>query len=210
MTTPGSGPQPPEQPQPAQPAWGAPSQPGQPEQQWGQPAQPAQPGQQWGQPGQQPGQQWGQPGQQPGQQWGQPGQQPGQPGQPWAPPAGPGAPEGAHAFGQPVQQSKKRKWIPAVGGVVAVAAVAVVGNSLLGGGDPDIGDCVKPDGDSFDVVDCSSDDAQAKVIGTDDDMTYDEMMSNDAACTKFPEATVVLWSGADEDEDGHVYCATDV
>jgi hypothetical protein len=81
--------------------------------------------------------------------------------------------------------------------------------SFLGGGDPEVGDCVKPDGASFEKVDCEDSDAEAKIVGTDDDMTGTAFDAADPAdlCTEIPSTTVVLWSGTDNEENGHVYCA---
>jgi len=204
VSTPGSGgPQPPEQ---------DPSQFGQA---WGQqpPAGPPQGGQQpWGgapqQPGQ-PGQQWGAP-QQPGQpqQWGAP-QQPGQPGQPWGAPQGPG---GAQAVGQP--QKPKRKVLQIV--LAVLAAIVVLGalSTFLGAGDPEVGDCLHEKSlTEYETVDCDSDDAQYRVEGTDEDMTYNELedaVANETACSSVDDWTYALWLGEDEDEDGKVFCTTDV
>jgi hypothetical protein len=221
VSTPGSGgPQPPEQDpsQPGQPAgWGQQPPAGQPypgQQPTGEPYA-GQPGQPY--PGQQPpaGQSWGapqQPGypQQPG--FGQPGYpQPGYPQQPGTPQ--PFGATGAQAFGAPAPQKPKRKWLPIVGGVIALIVVLSVLTNVLGGGDPKVGDCIQQTGDSdFETVDCDSSDAERKVVGIDDDMTGDEFRDAPAEqlCTDFPDTTFVLWSGSDESEDGHVYCTTDV
>jgi hypothetical protein len=165
--------------------------------------------------GQQPpaGQPWGAP--QVGQPY--PGQQ--QPQQPWGaqqPPAGQpwgGAqppPSGAHAFGQP--EKPKRKWLPIVGGVVAVLVVLGALTNFLGAGDPEVGDCIHQTGVSgFDTVDCDSDDADFRIVGTDADMTGEEFDGTDVneLCGDFQNATSVLWYGTDNAEDGHVYCAED-
>jgi hypothetical protein len=197
VSTPGAGgPQPPEQ---------DPNQPGQPAS-WGhQP--PADQSAGWGQqpPAGQP-----YPGQQPQQPWGAP--QPGQPpafGQPqgFGQPQAFGQPQG---FGQPEQPAKpKRKWLPIVGGVVGLIVVLSALGSFLGAGDPEIGDCVKPDGSSFEKVDCDDDAAQAKIVGTDDDMTGVEFDATDVneLCTEVPSATVVLWSGTSNEDNGKVFCA---
>jgi hypothetical protein len=213
VSTPGSGgPQPPEQ---------DPSQPGRPGG-WGQqpPAGQPYPGQQpVGQPypGQQPvGQPY--PGQQPvGQPY--PGQQPAAGQQPWGTPQQPGTPppfggSGAQAYGQPAAPQKpKRRWLPIVGGVIALIVVLGALANFLGAGDPEVGDCIQQTGDSdFTTVDCDSSDAERKVVGVDDDMTGDEFRDAPAEqlCVDFPETTFVLWSGSDESKDGHVYCTTDV
>jgi hypothetical protein len=152
----------------------------------------------------------------PGQPY--PGQQP-PAGQPWGAPPQPGAPQpfgatGAQAFGQPdAPQKPKRKWLPIVGGIVALLVVLAALTSFLGGGDPKVGDCIQQTGASdFKTVDCDSSDAERKVVGVDGDMTGDAFRDAPAEdlCTDFPETTFVLWSGSDESEDGHVYCTTDV
>lgn len=60
-------------------------------------------------------------------------------------------------------------------------------------------------------MDCGSADAQYEVVGTDEDMTGDEFdaTSADEICTGVPPATVVLWSGGAQDQDGKVFCAVD-
>jgi len=206
VSTPGSGgPQPPEQ---------DPSQSGQP---WGQQPPTGQPGQpqpgqpQPGQPGQQP---WGAP-QQPGQppQFGAP-QQPGQPGQPWGAPQGPGTPQGpggAQAFGQPQPAPAKRnKLLPIIGGLVALVVAASLLFSLFGGGDPDVGDCIRQESfTEVEIVDCDSDEAEYKVLATDGEMTGDEFdaASVEELCTDESETTGIFWLGEDQAEDGTVYCA---
>ena len=194
MSTPGSGPQPPEQ-NPGQPGQGA-----------GRGQQPP-----TGQPV--PGQPWDAPQGAAGQQpWGAP--QPDQPGQqPWgAPPAGqqPWGATGAQAYGQPEQPAKKsRTWLPIVGGVLVLLVVLALLSTFLGGGDPEVGDCVTPDGNSFATVDCDSDDAQEEIVGTDDDLTGEEFYASDPneLCLDYPTATSVLWWGSEQDEDGKVYCS---
>jgi hypothetical protein len=199
VSTPGPGGQPPEQnPDPSgqPPGWGQQPPAGQPDapQQWATP-QGASGEQSWSAPQGGPGQQPGFAGQQPGQFPGQfPGQQPGQP-----------------AFGAPAQPNKKKKWLPIVGGIVAVLVVVVVLSTFLGGGEPKVGDCIQPDGSSYATVDCGSADAQYRVVGTDADMTGDEFDATPAEemCTAVPSASVVLWSGSSKDEDGKVFCAAD-
>ena len=208
MSTPGSGPQPPEQ-NPSQPGQGT---------GWGQEpptgqSAPGQPGPPWDAPQGAAGQP-GQPGQQP---WGapQPGQQPpagqfdaGQPGQqPWGAPQGA---TGAQALGPSAQSAKKSpRWLPILGGVLALVVVLGLLTTFLGGGDPEVGDCVTPDGNSFATVDCDSGDAQEKIVGTDDDLTGDEFYAADPneLCLDYPTATSVLWWGSEQDEDGKVYCS---
>ncbi|WP_179966109.1 hypothetical protein [Modestobacter altitudinis] len=193
MSTPGAGgPQPPEQdPSEAGRSAG-----------WGQQPSADSPAG-WGQqpptgastPGQQP---WGPP---------QPGQlQPGQP-QQFGQPQAFGQPGGAQAFGEPPKRSSKL--LPILGGVVALVVALGLLFSFLGAGDPEVGDCVKPDGSSFETVACDDDEAQAKIVGTDTEMTGDAFDAADVndLCTEVPSATAVLWWGTSNDEDGKVYCA---
>lgn len=213
MSTPGAGgPQPPEQ-DPSQAgrsaAWGQ-QPPADAPTGWGQqpPAAAPAPGQPWGpppQPGQpQPGEQFGQQFGQPQQPWGPP---PGQPGQQYGQPQAFGGPGGAQAYGEPPKKS--RKLVPILGGVAALVVALGALFSFLGAGDPEIGDCVKPDGSSFETVACDDDEAQAKIVGTDDDMTGDAFDAADVndLCTEVPSATAVLWWGTSNSEDGTVYCA---
>jgi hypothetical protein len=148
------------------------------------------------------------------QQWsapqGTPGQFPGQPGQPGQFPGQfPGQPAGAQAYGAPAEPKKKNKVLQIIGAIAAVIVALVVLTTFLGGGDPEVGDCIKPDGTSFEKVDCDANDAEAKIVGTADDMTGTEFDASDVneLCTNVPSATVVLWSGTDQDKDGKVFCA---
>lgn len=218
MSTPGRGsPQPPEQDphQPGQPGpWGQ-----QPPAGWGQQPPAGEPAG-WGQP---PG---GQPqagssawsGQQPDgrenvtqpQQFG-----PGQFGPPQL-----GQPQfGQPQFGQPqyappqgvARQKPKRKWLPIVAGVVGLIVVLNLVRGLMAG-DPEGGDCIRQTEQSgLDTVDCSSDEAEFRILGTDADMTGEEFDATDPdeLCGDFAEATSVFWYGSDE-SDGTVYCAEDV
>ncbi|WP_369139021.1 LppU/SCO3897 family protein [Modestobacter versicolor] len=200
MSTPGSGgPQPPEQ-TPGQSGGAA---------GWGQQPPAGQP-----YPGQQPQQPWGTPGQQPpAEGYGQPAGQPYGAPQFGAQPDG-GQPGGATPFGQPAEPAKpKRKWLPILGGVLALLVVLGALTTFLGAGDPEVGDCIQQtDASEFDVVDCDSEDAQYKIEGTDAEMTGDEFNAAEDAslCEDVPSTTFVLWSGTDESKDGNVYCASDV
>lgn len=161
---------------------------------------------------------------------------PGQPGQPTAfglPPTGqppqPGQPlqsgppqqfgqqppwVGEQAPGQaPPEPGKSRtQKVLAIAGAAVVGAVAVVGLfNLLGGGAPEIGDCISQAGVSeFETVDCDSDDAQYRVVGTDDDMTEADFEADPDTCFDVAEATVALWSGTDMGVPGQVFCAAPV
>jgi hypothetical protein len=159
----------------------------------------------WGQPGQQPYQ--GQPGQgEPAYQC-QPGQQPLQQGQPaWIPPQGPGVP------GQPERKSSvvKKVVLPVVGGLVALG---LAGSAFgLIGGDPEVGDCVRMQGEtSFDSVDCGSDEAQFRITGIDDqELNQTEFKETDEVCVDFESSEVALWIGDMVTEPGTIYCAAPV
>ena len=97
-----------------------------------------------------------------------------------------------------------------------MALVVVFGllRTFLGAGDPEVGDCLQQSGLSeFETVDCDSAEAQYRVEGTDEDMTYGEMESrvnDDSACPDVNNWTVALWVGEDEAEEGKVFCVTDV
>jgi hypothetical protein len=144
-----------------------------------------------------------------------------QPQQPWGAPQQPGGPQafgqqpgGVQPFGQPQQPEKpKRKWLPIIGGLVALIVVLGALTTFLGGGEPEVGDCLKAESSTeFSTVGCDSDDAQYRVEGTDQDMTYAEMeaaVNEDSACPDVENWTVALWVGEDETKDGHVYCVTD-
>ncbi len=198
MTTP----QDPNQPQ----GWGQ-QQPG-PGQQPPQ-GQPSNPAGQYGQPqpGQpQPGQpQLGQPQGQPpqGQPWNNQQGQP-QQGQPWA---------GANASGS--AEPKKNDWKKRLP-LVLVLIVVAVGFALFRNGvfasDPEVGDCIRADGTSYETVDCDSGDAEYRIVGTDDDMTQAEFYADPATCADVAAESsgVALWSGSDADGDGNVYCAVSV
>ena len=148
------------------------------------------------------------------------GQQPGQPGQPyqpfeqqpgqqsgaWTPPQG-----GASPFGEPQKKSGLKKVLPIVGGVVVAGVVGVGALGMFGMGEPEVGDCVKgATGTDVETVDCSSDEAEAKVVGVEkEEMTYSEFMANDV-CLDFASAQSAIWYGTDEAQDGTVYCAEPV
>jgi hypothetical protein len=125
-----------------------------------------------------------------------PGQQPGQPA--WQPPQ----PEAA-----PKSRAKK---VMAIGGPIVGAAVVGVASltGFFGVSDPEVGDCVKQSGaESWDVVDCGSDEAQYKVVGQDEkQLTYPEFQSSSDICSSFATAEYSLWIGPDGNL-GTVYCA---
>jgi hypothetical protein len=131
-----------------------------------------------------------------------PAGQPGTPGQAWAPPQ-----QGAPAA-EPEKKGAK-KWLPVAGGV-AVAGVVGLGSltGWFGIGDPKVGDCVLTTGaTSFEVVDCSSEEAEFKIVGVEkDQQTYPDFEEDLEVCEDFATAEIALWTGEVESE-GTVTCA---
>jgi hypothetical protein len=121
-------------------------------------------------------------------------------------------PFGQSPSGEPQRAGRPRKWLPIIGGVVGLIVVLNLVRGFASG-DPEVGDCVQDSGSSgFDTVDCDSDDAQFRILGTDEDMTGAEFDATDPneLCGDFADATSVFWYGSDNDSDGTIYCATDV
>jgi hypothetical protein len=139
----------------------------------------------------------------------------------WAPPA-PGAavPPPGWVPGPPVPPARVRR-SPARVLRVAVPVVAAVGIGVLrvtgvwgGASDPQVGDCVHTTGGEssfgFDVVDCTAENAQYRIVGTDPErVTSADFREDDGLCSSVAATEVVLWSGQDPDE-GTVYCAAGV
>ncbi|MGY2065679.1 hypothetical protein [Blastococcus sp. SYSU DS0619] len=169
-------------------------------------------GQQPGQPG--PHGQVGQPGAY-GQQPGQAGpyqpfdQQPGQPAGGWVPPQG-----GATPVGQPEQKGgAAKKVLLAVGGVLVALVVVGLLVSMLGRTEPEVGDCLRNAvGENVEFVDCDSADAEARIVGIDEqELDYAEFNNPETlVCADFPEALDAVWVGEDQEEPGTVYCAAPV
>jgi len=131
-------------------------------------------------------------------------------------PTGPGWTPGPPLPETPARRSGPRSRLVRVGAPIAVAVVvgALRVSGVWGGADdPQVGDCVRTSNasdTSFDVVDCSSKDAQYEVVGTDPEkLTSKDFETDDSLCSSVPATTVVLWSGTDPDE-GSVYCAAPV
>ncbi|MGY2001766.1 hypothetical protein [Blastococcus sp. SYSU DS1024] len=176
--------------------------------------QPGQPGQYgeaapYGQPSQYgQGAPYGQPGQ-PGQPY-QPFDQSGHPGQPaggWIPPQG-----GATPMGQPEQQGGgARKVLLAVGGVLVALVAAGLLFTMLGAGEPEVGDCVANfAGEEVEVVDCDAAGAEGRIVGIDEqELDYQEFMDQDV-CLEFETAIGAIWMGEDEAQPGTIYCAEPV
>ncbi|MQA35314.1 LppU/SCO3897 family protein [Modestobacter roseus] len=137
------------------------------------------------------------------QSWGQqpPAGQPHQ--QAWA------AGDPAAGATAPTQKTSGGKVKAIIGGLVALVVVLGAASFLLGAGDPEVGDCMQQTGPTeFDVVDCSSSDAEFRVVGTAEDMTEDafDAASGEELCGRFQEADSALWYGLGD--SGHVYCTT--
>lgn len=167
-------------------------------------------GQQPGQPGQPGG--YGQPGPY-GQQPGRPGpyqpfdQQPGRPAGGWVPPQG-----GATPVGRPDDKGgAARKVLLAVAGVLVALVVVGLLVSMLRAAEPEVGDCVRsPAGEEVEIVDCDSADAEARIVGIDQQaLDFDEFMAQEV-CLDFPNALNAVWVGDDRGEPGTIYCAEPV
>ena len=135
------------------------------------------------------------------------------------PPATGAVPPQAWTPGPPLAETPARRSRPKALRVVVPVVVAVgIGvlrlTGVWGGADaPSVGDCVHPTGSSgtsFDVVDCSSKNAQYKVVGIDPKkMTSKDFQADDSLCSSVPETQVVLWAGQ-ATEEGTVFCAAPV
>jgi hypothetical protein len=134
-------------------------------------------------------------------------QPPGQPYQQWGPDqqqlATPPVPA-------PAGKSKGKK-IASIAGAVAGG----LGAWRLTGGfadDPGVGDCVQMQGEtSFDVVDCSSADAQYKIVGKDEKkQSYESFQADDSVCSGFAEAEAAFWTEDAIGADGTTWCAVPV
>jgi hypothetical protein len=135
----------------------------------------------------------------------QPPAQPGQPYQQWGPDQQPATPP------VPAPAKSKGKKIASIAGAVVVAG-GLAAFRLTGGfgaGDPSVGDCVQMQGETdFEVVDCTSADAEYKVVGIDQkEQTFVDSQNDPETCAKFPEWEVALWIGDTLTEPGTTYCA---
>lgn len=101
----------------------------------------------------------------------------------------------------------RRKWPAVVGGVVVLAGLGTAGALFANAGQPEAGDCISPTSDSFDVVECDSDDAQFEITGKQaGQQTYQTFQTDPDTCAEFPGTEFAAWYGADG-EQGDVYCA---
>jgi hypothetical protein len=127
---------------------------------------------------------------------------PSQPAQPADPAAGQPVPP------QPEPKSGLKKLLAVGGPIVGAGLVGVASlTGFFGAGDPEVGDCVQENGDSWDVVDCGSAEAQFKVIGVEgEQQSYNDFQDDPKTCTDFPKAQFFMWIGPDG-ALGTVYCA---
>jgi hypothetical protein len=105
--------------------------------------------------------------------------------------------------------SKVGKWVGIAAGVVAVLIIGILALAFLGG-DPEVGDCLREDGEELAVVDCDDSDAAWRLVGIQDgEQSYDEYLNDPETCADFlPEAIQSFWVGENGDETGQgaVYC----
>lgn len=113
----------------------------------------------------------------------------------------------------PAQKSGAKKWASLAGSLVVVGvggAYALTGG--FGIGAPEVGDCVQELADAqIEVVDCSSSDADYKIVGIESEkQTEDEFMADPDSCAEFASAQLeaAFWEAAGMiTEKGTVYCA---
>lgn len=110
----------------------------------------------------------------------------------------------------PAEKSGAKKFLPIAGSALAAVVVAAgAATGWFGIGDPKVGDCVQFTGETdWEVIDCGADEAEAKIVGIQDEkQTEDEFMADDASCSEFATAEGALWlSGSMITEKGSVYC----
>ena len=154
-----------------------------------------------------------------------PGEQPPSGGPGWGPPAGSPEPGGSFAAQQPgsvpppppgqyppPQQPSKGgagKWLAIGGGLLAVLVIGILIFAFLGGGDPEVGDCLQEDGQELSVVDCDDSAAAWKLLGIQEGtQSYDEYQADPETCSAFPGTVQSFWVGENGDNTGQgvVYC----
>ena len=126
-----------------------------------------------------------------------------------APEAPWGAPQDAPLV-QPEKKGNAKKWASLAGAVV----VAGIGGAytLTGGfgiGDPKVNDCLHMKSETdFETVACDDADADAKVVGIEDEkQTEDEFTNDPTFCESFPTAEGAVWYQTGMiTEKGTVYC----
>jgi hypothetical protein len=135
------------------------------------------------------------------------------------PPPGQYPPQQGQQFPQgqgwaPEQAPKKGgagKWVAIAGGILALLVIGLVAFALLGGGDPEAGDCLQEEGEELSVVDCDDSAAAWKLLGIQEgEQSYDEYLADPETCAAFPETVQSFWVGENGDESGQgvVYCVT--
>lgn len=113
----------------------------------------------------------------------------------------------------PAATPATNKWLPVVGsGAAAVLVAAGAMTGWFGIGAPQVGDCVQELGDAqMEVVDCSSSDADYKIVGIESEkLTEDEFMADPETCAEFAavEIQAAFWEAPGMiTEKGTVYCA---
>jgi hypothetical protein len=138
------------------------------------------------------------------------------PGPEYPTPGQPGTFDGATAApqAQPEKKSNTKKWA-SLAGTIAVVGVGAA-YTLTGGfgvGDPKVNDCLHMESESeFEVVDCDSSDAEAKVVGIEDEkQTEDEFNNDPTFCEAFETAEGAVWyQNGMITEKGTVYCVASV
>ena len=111
---------------------------------------------------------------------------------------------------QPANKSGGKMWA-SLGGTIVVVGVGAA-YTLTGGfgvGDPSVGDCLHlKSATDFEQISCDDSDANAKVIGIEDEKRTEDDFNNAAEiCTDFPEAEGGLWyQNGMITEKGTVYC----
>jgi hypothetical protein len=128
-------------------------------------------------------------------------------------PAEAGPSEGASVAPEQAQPEKKsgaKKWASLAGTIVVVGAGAAYQlTGHFGIGNPSVGDCLHLKSDTdFEQVSCDDGDADAKVIGIEDEKrTEDDFNNAPEICTDFPDAEGGLWyQNGMITEKGTVYC----
>ena len=137
--------------------------------------------------------------------------QPGQPYQAWGAGQQPPPPFGQPPVAPPAKSNAK-KWASLAGSVVVAGGVAAF--SLTGGfglGDPEVGDCIEPGGNSFNLVDCGAEEAQYRIVGVEEkQQNYADFQADPDVCLTFPTAVYAAWYGGELTDAGSVFCAEEI
>jgi hypothetical protein len=81
-----------------------------------------------------------------------------------------------------------------VGGLVVLAGLGTAGALFADAAQPAVGDCISPTGDSFDVVDCDSSDAQFTITGKQaGQQTCETFQADPDTCAAFPGTEFAAW-----------------